>query len=265
MGSLTDNQLNDLDNASDSNRKRLQIIILSICAIALIAIITCLIMLSHKTHLNTEPNLNIPTPEVSSNIDDNRQESSDDIPWELILVNFANPLPGDYKPILRDIGNDEYFDERASESLLAMLEAAEAQGLSPLICSAYRDKELQAELYNIQIDAQMDIGLTYEEACKEAKKVVAYPGTSEHSLGLAVDIVACEYQLLDDGQAQTDEAKWLMENCHKYGFILRYPPDKNDITGVIYEPWHYRYVGVEAAQAIMKGGLCLEEYLEAYY
>lgn len=264
MESLTDKDPKESDNTVEPNKKRFQTIILYICGISLVVLI-CLIISFHKVQFNTESDHNTLKPEASSEIDNSLQEPSDIIPWELILVNFAHPLPEDYKPILSEIGNDEYFDERALESLLAMLEAAEAQGLTPLICSAYRDEELQTELFNSQIDAQMEAGLTYEEACKEAKNVVASPGTSEHSLGLAVDIVAWDYQLLDDGQAQTAEAKWLTENCQKYGFILRYPPDKNDITGIIYEPWHYRYVGVEAAQSIMKEGLCLEEYLEAYY
>lgn len=93
--------------------------------------------------------------------------------------------------------------------------------------------------------------------------MVAYPGTSEHQLGLAADIVARSYQLLDDQQAQTAEARWLKEHCAEYGFILRYPTDKTSLTGVIFEPWHYRYVGEEAAREIMGQGICLEEYLES--
>ena len=90
---------------------------------------------------------------------------------------------------------------------------------------------------------------------------MAYPGTSEHNLGLAADIVAKDYQLLDDKQAETPEAVWLEENCWRYGFILRYPTDKTGETGIIFEPWHYRYVGKEAAREIMEQGICLEEYL----
>ena len=104
-------------------------------------------------------------------------------------------------------------------------------------------------------------GYGEEKAREEAATSVAYPGTSEHNLGLAVDIVARDYQILDDKQADTAEARWLEENCWKYGFILRYPTDKTDITGIIFEPWHYRYVGEEAAREIMERGICLEEYL----
>ena len=106
-------------------------------------------------------------------------------------------------------------------------------------------------------------GPVIQQADERAAQVVARPGTSEHNLGLACDIVALDYQNLDDGYAETPEAKWLYENCAKYGFILRYPPDKEDITGVIYEPWHFRYVGEQAAQEIMQRGICLEEYLES--
>ena len=97
---------------------------------------------------------------------------------------------------------------------------------------------------------------------EEASKTLAYPGASEHATGLAVDIVSLDYQNLDDGQHYTAESTWLRENCHKYGFILRYPKGKEDITGISYESWHYRYVGKVVAKCIMENGITLEEYLE---
>ena len=105
-------------------------------------------------------------------------------------------------------------------------------------------------------------GYSEEEARTETAKNIAIPGTSEHQLGLAVDIVDKNYQILDETQEDTAVQKWLMENSWRYGFILRYPTDKSDITGIVYEPWHYRYVGKEAAEAIYNEGICLEEYLE---
>jgi D-alanyl-D-alanine carboxypeptidase len=111
----------------------------------------------------------------------------------------------------------------------------------------------------------MKTGISYDEAYTAAATVVAIPGTSEHNLGLAVDICAEDYQVLDDAQADTPEQQWLMEHCADYGFILRYPQGKEDQTGIIWEPWHYRYVGVEAAQEITSSGLCLEEYLALHY
>ena len=184
---------------------------------------------------------------------------SDD--WMLTLVNADNPLTNDYSPKLKSLTSGHKFDERAIDQLNAMLSAMRAQGLSPVVCSAYRTVEYQRTLFNNQVERQMTKGLSREQAEIEARKSVAYPGTSEHNLGLAADIVSISYQLLDDAQADTPEMKWLFEHCHEYGFILRYPKDKTDITGIIYEPWHFRYVGTETATEIMESGLCLEEYL----
>lgn len=100
-------------------------------------------------------------------------------------------------------------------------------------------------------------------AQKQAATEVAVPGTSEHQLGLAVDLVDASYQVLDEAQASTPAQQWLMEHCWEYGFILRYPAEKQDITGIIYEPWHYRYVGRDHAQSIRQSGQCLEEFLQA--
>ena len=143
-----------------------------------------------------------------------------------------------------------------------MLKDARKEGLSLTLCSAYRSYKKQTTLFNNKVQKYMNQGLSKVEAEKKAKLSVAYPGTSEHHTGLAADIMASYYPTLDEKQAETPEAKWLMANCHKYGFILRYPNDKTHITGIIFEPWHYRYVGVEAATEIMEKGLTLEEYLE---
>jgi D-alanyl-D-alanine carboxypeptidase len=105
--------------------------------------------------------------------------------------------------------------------------------------------------------------MSHEKALTEAAKEVAIPGTSEHQLGLAIDLVDADFPYLDDRQANTATQKWLMEHCHEYGFILRYPTGTTQITGIIFEPWHYRYVGQEIAQEIMNLGITLEEYLGA--
>ncbi len=257
----------DFDKTKSTNKRKF--IIVSISCIALFALLVCagILLFGSDSYPQIPGTESYTNSEPESYLNENNQADPPmhDKPRMLILVNDDHPLQGDYEPELQDIGNGEYFDVRAVDSLLKMLSDAKAVGLSPLICSAYRDAEFQTDLYNNQVEAQMDTGLTYVEAREEAKKVVAYPGTSEHQLGLAVDIVASEYQLLDDGQAETEEAKWLREHCHKYGFILRYPPGKTDITGVIFEPWHYRYVGEDAATVIMSENLCLEEYLELYF
>ena len=187
------------------------------------------------------------------------EESAGD--WKLTLVNATHPMAEGYRPQVSEIENNYYFDSRAVGELQQMLADGRKQGLDFWICSAYRTMEKQTDLYNNKVSRLQAEGLSYDEAYRQAGTVVAYPGTSEHNLGLAADIVAKDYQLLDDKQAETPEAKWLEENCWRYGFILRYPTDKTGETGIIFEPWHYRYVGKEAAREIMEQGICLEEYL----
>ncbi|MEG1492625.1 MAG: M15 family metallopeptidase [Oscillospiraceae bacterium] len=182
--------------------------------------------------------------------------------WNLILVNGAHPMQEGYVPELKTADTRGFqFDARAVDSLKQMLGDAENSGLSPIICSSYRTSEKQTALFNNKVTKLNAAGYTQEKAVELAKTEIAYPGTSEHQLGLAADIVALDYQLLDEKQAETPEQVWLMEHCAEYGFILRYPEGKGDVTGVTYEPWHYRYVGKEAAQYITEQGLTLEEYL----
>ena len=186
---------------------------------------------------------------------------SEENSWMTRLVNSTTLLEEGYVPELVVVNSAGYkFDARAAEDLKAMLQAARDEGLSPMICSSYRSWERQNTLFENQVVKQQNSGLPYEEAYEKAKTVVAFPGTSEHQTGLAADIVATSHQLLDDSQEQTAEQQWLMEHCWEYGFVLRYPKDKSEITGIIYEPWHYRYVGHEVAQYIHENGLCLEEY-----
>lgn len=182
--------------------------------------------------------------------------------WNLLLVNPWHRLPANFSPPLRQLKNGHAVDKRAYPQLQRMMDDARACGLSPLICSSYRTEEMQSDLYSGQVDAYLARGYEKRAARREAAKWVAVPGTSEHQSGLALDIVAEDYQLLNEDQADTPEQKWLVKNAHKYGFILRYPKEKTKLTGIGYEPWHYRYVGKEAARQIYRQGLCLEEYLE---
>lgn len=182
--------------------------------------------------------------------------------WRLTLVNPWNPLPDGYEVPLVQLKNGSYVDERCYPDLQAMMDACRAEGLSPVICSAYRSREKQEALYANQLDKQLALGLSEADARAEAGKVVAVPGTSEHQLGLAVDLVDLDNQNLNESQEKTAVQKWLLENSWKYGFILRYPNDKRELTGIIYEPWHYRYVGKDAAREIYETGVCLEEYLK---
>lgn len=189
----------------------------------------------------------------------NETAGADD--WMLLLVNSSNPVPDDWSIQTVELRNGFQVDERCYPDLQEMMDACREDGLAPLICSAYRTQEYQEKLYRSQIEKQMALGYSRERAETEAARYVAVPGTSEHQLGLAVDIVDTGYQLLDDAQADTDVQKWLMEHSWEYGFILRYPEGKSEITGIAYEPWHYRYVGRESAEQIYRAGVCLEEYL----
>ena len=183
------------------------------------------------------------------------------LPWYLKLVNRYNFLTYCFMPNLTPIGNGHYFDSRAYASLLAMLASAREEGLAPIVASSFRSVERQTTLFNNQVQRQRDAGLSQADAIEAARRVVAYPGTSEHNLGLAVDIVALSYQHLTPAQGQTPEGRWLAQNSHRYGFVLRYPYDKQHITNIIYEPWHFRYVGVASATTMFELGLVLEEYV----
>lgn len=182
----------------------------------------------------------------------------------LLLVNPWTPLPEDFVPgELVPVQNDQAVDARAYPDLQNMLDDMSEAGLSPLICSSYRSQERQQELYDNKVQRVMAEGASREAAQAEAARWVARPGTSEHQTGLAVDIVSLSNQMLDETQESTPEFQWLAENAWKYGFILRYPSDKSEKTGIAYEPWHFRFVGKEAAEEMHDLGLCLEEYLES--
>lgn len=190
--------------------------------------------------------------------------ASDEADGLLLLVNPWTPLPEDFVPgELVPVQNDQAVDARAYPDLQDMLGDMSQAGLSPLICSSYRSQERQQELYDNKVQRVMDEGVSREAAQAEAARWVARPGTSEHQTGLAVDIVSLSNQMLDETQESTPEFQWLAENAWKYGFILRYPSDKSEKTGIAYEPWHFRFVGKEAAEEMHDLGLCLEEYLES--
>nr|WP_272890950.1 M15 family metallopeptidase [Thomasclavelia ramosa] len=180
----------------------------------------------------------------------------------LTLVNFENTIPKDWKVDLVQLNNGQSVDRRIYDDLIAMLQAAKSEELNPLICSSYRTNEKQEQLYQNKVSEYLSQGYSKVEASDKAAFWVARPGTSEHQLGLAVDIVSTKNQRLDRSQENTVEQQWLIQNSWKYGFVLRYPTNKNSITGVGYEPWHYRYVGKEHAKKINELGVCLEEYVK---
>ena len=181
--------------------------------------------------------------------------------WQLLLVNPWHTVPEGYEIQLATLSNGLQVDERIYDDLDDMLTDCREAGLSPIVCSAYRTEATQTRLYRNKVARVRASGVPEDQVEAEAARWVAKPGTSEHQTGLALDIVAASYQILDERQEDTAEQKWLMENSWKYGFILRYPSEKSDITGIGYEPWHYRYVGKAAAADIYRTGVCLEEYL----
>ena len=179
----------------------------------------------------------------------------------LTLVNPWNELPEDWQVDLVTLSNGLQIDRRCYDALQEMMDACREAGYEPLICSAYRTQETQQNLFNNKVAKLEAGGKSHDEAVQEAGTVVAVPGTSEHQLGLTVDVVDVNNQNLTEEQEKTPTQKWLMANSWRYGFIHRYPNSKSDITGIIYEPWHYRYVGKDAAQEIFNKGITLEEYL----
>ncbi len=182
--------------------------------------------------------------------------------WNLLLVNPWNPLPSDYNYTanLTTYATKKEFDTRAIDALRQMINAGKAYGLSA--ASLYRPYELQTTLYQRKVTEYKNRGYAQAEAERLAATVVARPGTSEHHTGLAVDILGSGYSSLEQSFDNTPAFAWLKAHCAEYGFILRYPKEKEDVTGVIYEPWHYRYVGKDYAEEIMRRGITLEEFLE---
>lgn len=191
----------------------------------------------------------------------NNSSTKDTDNWQLRLVNSENPMPKNYAIETVTLSSGLKVDKRCYPDLQDMMDDCRAAGLSPIICSAYRTQEYQEDLFRKKVDWYLEQGYDEKYAEEEAGKEVAVPGTSEHQLGLALDIVDSSYQTLDEKQEDTDVQRWLLKHSWEYGFILRYPTGKSDITGIIYEPWHYRYVGKEAAEQIHNANICLEEYL----
>lgn len=189
------------------------------------------------------------------------QLASNEDDWCLALVNKDYPLDEDYVPTLAELTDGLEVDERIVDDAKQMLEDAEKEGLNMVVCSAYRSYKKQCTNFNDDMETWVNSGYTLLEAYETTSKSIAVPGHSEHSMGLALDIVSESYQELDEEQENTDEAQWLEEHCWEYGFILRYPVETTDITGIVYEPWHYRYVGKDVAKEIMEKGITLEEYL----
>lgn len=186
--------------------------------------------------------------------------------YRLILVNKEYTMPNEISDLpLKNIGDGYRVQADMYDALVKMMDDAKAAGLPLYIVSGYRPIERSRVLYENKVQEYLNAGYSAEEAAVQAGMWIAPPGTSEHSTGLAVDLISADYytklpDLLPEFE-EFEEAKWMKEHCAEYGFILRFPKGKEDITKVVFEPWHFRYVGVEAATAIMEQGITLEEYL----
>ena len=213
----------------------------------------------------TQPDV---TPPVESTEPDQPKLDLPDLSiheWNLKIVNNKSILSESFTPDVSEIANGQYFDSRAVDALNAMISGAASNGYSSYISTAYRPYSTQAYIFFGKA-SQIAWGgeVEYAEAELMARELVAYPGTSEHQLGLAVDIIdSSETYLVAEDVENLPLLLWLKEHCCEYGFILRYPKDKEDITGW-YEPWHFRYVGVDAAKFMTENNLCLEEFIDLY-
>lgn len=184
--------------------------------------------------------------------------------WQYVLINKDTPIKS-YAPSVRQFGSDgPYVDKRMIDSLSLLVDAAKEAGFEPYISVGYRSYADQQQLFNEKASELSQNGVyTYEEAQQIAAEIVAKPGTSDHQTGLAVDILDKEYEVLDYSKMDSKFFDWLDANCAQFGFIKRYPSNKKSVTGWD-EPWHYRYVGKEVAEFIMKNGMCLEEFAAHY-
>ena len=202
-----------------------------------------------------------PTAVVSSAVESEPEEETE--PWMILLVNKDHKIPTGYtrKIDFVKLRGDVWVDERMYPSLQQMMDDCRAAGYHPIVISGFRTIAYQDELFETEVRKYVRLGYPENGAILEAEKLQQHPGYSEHHLALAVDILPESNQYPTQDQENSDEIKWLMAHCQEYGFILRYPVDKESLTGINYEPWHYRYVGTKAAKYIMKHKLCLEEYV----
>ncbi|MDE5605564.1 MAG: M15 family metallopeptidase [Eubacterium sp.] len=239
-----------------NKRKAIQIGV--IAAAVLLTAVVIIAVVSNESYKEPESSaISVSSTEIASTT---KEQSSLQSDYTDILVNANNPIPDDWTVDLVELRNGHQIDRRAYESLQKMIDDARANGWNPLICSSYRTTAYQQKLFDNRVEKMKRQGMSEKEAIRDTEKWIAIPGTSEHETGLAVDIVTIENQNLDKSQLNSDCQKWLMEHCYDYGFILRYPEDKEALTGIDFEPWHYRYVGYDIAQYIKNNNICLEEY-----
>ncbi|MBR5043892.1 MAG: M15 family metallopeptidase [Clostridia bacterium] len=262
-------------SARQEHRKHVHFLRLKLTVLVLLLLIAAMAIYAAvrgKTPVQTEPAVQTTAPQAQTAAPTETRASSsvttsapepdttvapaEDDSWKLVLVNADHPLPEGFTVRLKPLRYGQQVDERIYPELQQMFDDARAAGIYPLINESYRTAERQQEILDKYIANYEAGGMRHEDAVKKARSIVALPGTSEHELGLALDIIA------EFDADSTATWTWLRENSWRYGFILRYPAGKEEITGISFEAWHFRYVGVPTAQEITEQGLCLEEYLE---
>ena len=222
-----------------------------------IFVVVVLVIEAAITNIYSNNLTNVPEIPFSSTEKVDMVEEIAEEEWCLILVNKEHCIPDDYEVELVELSNGQCVDRRIYPALQEMFDTARSEGIYPVVVSGYRTAKKQQSLMDEKIAEYLVEGYSLQEAKEKAEIWVAAVGTSEHQLGISVDINA-------DGvhSAGSEVYEWLDENSYRFGFIKRYPEDKTEITGIINEPWHYRYVGKAAAAEIYRSGVCLEEYLE---
>ena len=216
---------------------------------ALAVMLAMVITLSLQPHISSFFEIIPPTATAHHEVPDRDA-------WYLVLVNDTHPFEG-CQPELTQLRNDQAVDARCYPDLQRMFDAARAEGVWPRINSSYRSRDEQRQILDETIAEGMRDGLSEEAARQKALRTVAEPGTSEHETGLAIDVSS------DQQTPKTDKAvhRWMAAHAWEYGWVLRYPAGKEALTGIDNEPWHFRYVGAEAARVMYERDLCLEEYL----
>ncbi len=247
-----------MSNRAKKTKKNYLIPIIVILVLAIIAIFAVILFTAQEEVSATyAPVLEVDT-KLAETID--RLDISHLNGWPLNYINPDYPMQSDANIELALAPGDEYVDARILEPLLSMFSAGADAGLVMYVNSGYRSVEHQRTLYNNRVDSYIAAGYSEEAAIAQTNRWVAPPGTSEHALGIAVDITADEITTTD-WQVYT----WLADNAHNFGFTLSFPADRVSETGVGYEPWHYRYVGVAAAVYMYENNLLLHEYLDIFY
>ena len=251
-------------------KKRIQLFLNFFMLVCILIIIFCIgVLRDRENEADTDikyliSSIEYPEDESDSEPEELDSESEDydgkqenfSSEWYLTLVNKWNPMPENINIEIVELSNGECVDKRIYPYLQEMFDDARAEGIYPVVRSGYRTRQEQEDIYYDRLRGYQAEGMSAEEARAETESWVAVPGTSEHELGLAVDINADKIHS-EGAEVYT----WLKDHAHLYGFINRYPLNKTKITGIANEPWHYRYVGVEAATEIYEKGICLEEYL----